>query len=777
MQRSATKALYGFIPLLLAGFAAARASVFPAAPFGLEVAWKRPLGSGYSEVVVAGNSAVTMYSDAESNWLEAFDPATGTARWKYKIGPLYKGHDGSDDGPTSTPVIADGTVYGLDPHGRLFAVALTDGKELWAKTLNPETEAPAPKYGFAARPVVAGEALVVLTGRPPGAAVTGYSRRDGKTLWTAGDDTVAYQSPIVAKIAGEEQIVALTDTLLLGLSPKDGKILWQHRHTTESPGGIASPVALGDGRFLVLLDEDAAAFQVSKSADGFGVSELWRSREFQNTFAMPLFHDGYLYGFTGRFLTCLDAATGKQVWKSRPPGGQSVNLVDGNLVAISGEGEVVVAEASPAGYREKARIKALERSSLSRPAQGGGLVLVRDLKEVAGLRPTAGVAKVDAKAAGPDLTKIGGDLGALLTRLEAADPASRKGLTDEFLAGRELPIREADGTVHFLYRGEAQDVAVSGNVNPGQDEVPLERVPGTDLFLRTTKLEPKGVYEYQYRINFGDPAPDAGNPNRFQTRSGEASELRMPGFVQPAHLADPGSRPRGRVDTQTFASKARGNERKIQIYLPPGYDAGSRRYPLLILNNGDQHLNFGKLGNTLDNLIGTSVEPLIVAFVPRLPDENGSGTVRAYGQMIAEEVVPFLDRTYRTEADTKSRGIGGIGGGAGNAAYAAFKYPGTFGRLMLQSFFFDPDLKPEILAAINAGSHGIRSAFVELRKVDVRFGDAIDARASSEELRKLLGGQGVTLSGGEVPSPPGWASWRATANEWLTALYPLAARR
>ncbi len=97
---------------------------------GLDVAWKRPIGSGYSSISIADGRVVTMFSDGASDVVAAYDETTGRELWRFAIEPTYKGHDGSHDGPMSTPLIADGRVFGLSALGRLFALALEDGSTL-----------------------------------------------------------------------------------------------------------------------------------------------------------------------------------------------------------------------------------------------------------------------------------------------------------------------------------------------------------------------------------------------------------------------------------------------------------------------------------------------------------------------------------------------------------------------------------------------------------------------------------------------------------------------
>ncbi len=774
-MRSLAHRLCLALVVLLATAAAGRAAAevaLPNRPFGLEVAWKKALGSGYSEVAAAGDLMVTMFSDAEHDLVAALDAATGTERWRYEIGPVYKGHDGSDDGPTGSPVVHDGTVYGLDPHGRLFAVRLADGKEIWARTLDSEKEARLPVYGYTTKPLVAGDALIVLTGRETGGAITAYDRRDGKPLWSRGDDSVDYQSPVLTTVAGTPQVVAVTNHLLLGLDPKDGTILWQHRHTPERGQGFAQPVAMGDDRFLVVLGEGTAAFQVSKESYGYGVNELWRTREFVNTYAMPIYREGHVYGLTGRFLTCADAATGKVLWKSRPPGGHALTLVGDHLAVLATGGEVVLVEASPKGYVEKARGKALEREALTAPTFAGGRFFVRDLKEIASLRITEAAAPAVAQSTAPERLKVGGELGALLAKVEAAEAAAKPKVVADFFASRPGgPIFEGDGRVHFVYRGEAQDVGLSGSIleRPDQEQV-LERVAGTDLHLKTLDLDPEGCYDYRLRLNFGDPAPDPANPFTVGGAPNTASELRMPRWPVPAHIAEPAAgRPRGKVEQITYEKG--DTKRRIWVYLPAGYDSGSARYPLLLLANTDFHLNSGAMANSLDNLIGSAVEPLIVAFFERQgPDATADG-VKVFAKLVGEEVVPFLDGKYRTDARPEARVIGGIQRGAYVAAYTAASYPKVFGGLAVQSFFLPQGELDTLPAQIAAATGGPRRAYIETNRYDLTPPMPFDVKKDTELLEKALAAKGTVVVRRETPGKYGWCTWRASNDDLLEAFF------
>jgi hypothetical protein len=94
---------------------AARETRFASGPGAPVLRWRVPLGAGYSGVAVSGGRAVTMFADATNDILAAFDVATGKETWRIVMGGRYKGINGSFDGPLSTPAIASGRVYALEP--------------------------------------------------------------------------------------------------------------------------------------------------------------------------------------------------------------------------------------------------------------------------------------------------------------------------------------------------------------------------------------------------------------------------------------------------------------------------------------------------------------------------------------------------------------------------------------------------------------------------------------------------------------------------------------
>jgi outer membrane protein assembly factor BamB len=603
-------------------------------PVGFEVAWKLPLGKGYTGIAVAGKRAVTMFADGEHDWVVALDTRSGRELWKYKIDAMYPKSGGSEGGPNSMPVIADGTVYALGSAGHLLALGLDDGKEIWKLRIDEELGGRAPGFGFSTVPLVAGDLLFVQTGAEGGKSLVGLDRRTGKVRWSTGDDKAGYASPILATLAGVEQIVALTDLALWGLDPSSGSVLWKREHGLNEGGdAAATPVLIGGDRLFVQGEDASKAFAVKKEGGKWVAEQAWDTRAMKGSLATPVFHEDHLYGFDGDFMTCISAADGTKVWKSRPPGGRGLILVDGHLLVLANDGDLVAVEATSEAYRETGRLKATEAGTWTYPSFGDGVILVRNTREIAALtaRPAAPPAPVALAAPAPEHA-----FARFLARVEAAD--DKRLLVDDFMVSqRGFPVVE-DGWVHFVYRGDVEDVAISGSMMEWEAEEPLARLAGTDLFHRSYPAAPATRWEYRFNVDFENPQPDPLNPRRIHTPQGDRSEVTTAGWQRSAWLTPYAGQTRGSVESFTLPSENLGNERTVEVYLPAGYVAGSTRYPLVLALDGGSWRNFGQLRNVLDHLMGSKAAPVIVAFVHQPAEargELGGGRIDDYVKMLA----------------------------------------------------------------------------------------------------------------------------------------------
>jgi len=746
------------------------AGAFEAGGLALNLAWRAPLGSGYSGIALAQGRAVTLYTDGTADWVVAFAAGNGEQLWRFRIDDAKKGEDGSDDGPLSSPSIGGDMVYVVGAKGQLLALNLTDGSLAWSKTLDGDLGAVTPHFGFTTSPLVVDDVLVVLAGAE-GRAVCGLDRKTGELLWSHGDDGVSYQSPTAMTLAGRRQVVAVTAKQIRGLDPAAGEVLWTHSVGENDNTSSATPTFFDEDRFLVYVSGQIVAFKVSVGDGGMSVEELYRTRELGRSYAAPVYHDGHLYGFKGDFLTCVKASSGERVWRSRPPGGKGLILVDESLVIWGAEGNVVIAEATPEGYKERARFQALDGSSLTWPSFAYGRVYVRNLHEIAALNV------IEGKAAPAIATEsqAGGEFARWVEQVEAAQ--DKQAMVDALLTEHErFPVVEGR-YVHFLYRGEAEDVALAGSWLDADKAQPMHRIEGTDLFFRSVPLEDGARFEYRFQIDFDKWVRDERNPREVPAADDDHgfSEIVMPGYELSRHLTEPEG-VRGRIESFKITSEILGWEKEIRVWLPLDYDEGDQAYPLLLVNDGHAWLDRGLMANTLDNLVGKRVKPVVVAFVQPSEQwwlEAGGTRTDEYVRMQVEELLPALRERFRLVNESAAHAVMGTRYYGISAAYAALKFPEVFGRVAMQSVYLDLGAFDALeKMALEKVDSGVRFYLdwnrYEERSVDMDWNHGDESR----RLAALLEQGGYGLIGGEVLDSHGWGGWRNRSGRMLEAMFP-----
>ncbi len=737
---------------------------------GLELDWRIPLGSGYSGIAVASGRAVTMFSNGDSDWVGAFDLKSGRELWRERLDSVNRGRDGSADGPISTPVVADGRVFALGPKGQLLALDLESGELLWSRKMDTDFGSPEPDFGYGVTPLLVDGKLMVLTG-VEGGAVAALDPATGETLWSAGDGEYRYQIPVAMSAGGRTHMVIGAGRTLSGVDPANGSELWRHE-LAEGEWIDAALTVVGRERFLVSIGGQATLFEIEPGDDGFALRELYRTRELGGTYALPVYHDGHLYGFRGQILSCVDAETGERVWRSRPPGGRGLVLI-GDLLAIFGAGgNVVLADATPEGYVERARLEALDTSGYTWPSFADGRILVRNLEALAAVALTD--ASAPARAA--ERAEPSGDFGRFLERLAAA-PDKGAAVAHFLQAHESLPLVEGE-RVHFVFVGEAEDMAIVGTMTPDGNPVVMERVAGTDLYHQSFELEPGGRWEYQFVRDFGERLADPRNPRTVPARQGEspASELALPGYQAANHLRERTDGVRGTLEALTFESEILGLERQVQVYLPHGYAESEQGYPLMVVHDGTDWLEKGLMANSLDNLAGSSIEPVVVAFLEARDEwwlEAGGTGTGEHAEMLVKELLPLLESEYRLRGEPAARALMGNTGYALASAYAALKHPDVFGKVAMQSPQLGHGFEDALMELIRRQPQAEVDFYLDWSRYELRNLDGgIDLGVDSRRLAQALRDGGYEFAGGEVLDSAGWGGWRARTDRMLEALFP-----
>lgn len=347
----------------------------------LKPLWKQPVGGGYGSFVVAEGRAFTIEQRGDRELAAAYDAATGRELWTSAWDAEFSGSPGGG-GPRATPTWHNGRVFVLGATGEFRAIDAATGRVVWRTNILDDAGAVNVDHGLSTSPLVVCNTVVVLPGGGNGQSVVAYDRESGQRAWSALDDRAAYSSPMLVTLAGVRQILAHTERRLVGLSPDNGTLLWEF--PWQTPNSSAQPLITAPDRVFISAETDAAMLQLGPGADGQLVPrELWRTTRMNNKFTSPVLHDGFIYGLDEAILSCIDASTGELKWKGGRYGYGQVMLASGHLIVLTEEGELALVRADPASHQEITRFPAIEGKTWNHPAMSDGVLLIRNIEEMA----------------------------------------------------------------------------------------------------------------------------------------------------------------------------------------------------------------------------------------------------------------------------------------------------------------------------------------------------------------------------------------------------------
>jgi outer membrane protein assembly factor BamB len=352
-------------------------AVFPAG--GPKELWRAQLGTGLSSVVVQGGRVLSAGYKNGKEVLYCLDAKTGkilwTHSWPAKIGDyLFEG------GPRATPTVDGNHVYMLGADGHVVCVDGSSGKPVWQRDLVKDFGGKRMDWGFCGSPTVDRDNVLLDSGGS-GASTIALSKNDGKLVWKGGDDEPGYGSVYVADVDGKKTAVVFKASALVGHDAADGKVLWSFPWETAWKVNAITPLLAGD--LLVIssaYNHGAAGVRVKDRK----AEQVWFTKKLKAQFNSPVHKDGYLYGIDGEVskrsaLVCLEAATGEEKWRSMDVKNGSLILAgDGKLVVLSEVGDLVLADATPTGYRELSRAKVLRDRCWVQPVLANGTIFCRN---------------------------------------------------------------------------------------------------------------------------------------------------------------------------------------------------------------------------------------------------------------------------------------------------------------------------------------------------------------------------------------------------------------
>ena len=369
---------------------------------GPKALWKVPTPSGFGSFVVSGGKACTIITrlqdGAPQETLVALDANTGRELWAANLAAVAKYDGGGDsgaepnkggDGGRSTPAVDGERVYTLSSHLVLACFDVKSGQRVWSHDVLKEFGGKNIRWQNAASPLIDGN-LVYVAGGGAGQSLLAFNKTDGKLAWKTGTETVTHSTPVAATIHGVRQVIYFTQSGLVSVAAQTGAPLWKQAFKFAVSTAI-TPIVGGDIVYCAAgYGVGSGAYKISKSGSDFTSTELWRiigNQPVANHWSTPVYKEGHLYGmfqfkeYGNGPLKCVELATGKVKWEKAGFGPGNVILVDGNVLALSDAGELVLATGTPTEYKELARAKAVTGKCWSTPVLSNGRLYVRSTKE------------------------------------------------------------------------------------------------------------------------------------------------------------------------------------------------------------------------------------------------------------------------------------------------------------------------------------------------------------------------------------------------------------
>jgi outer membrane protein assembly factor BamB len=349
---------------------------------GPRVVWRKTVGQGFAAPVVVQNRVIVFHRVGAQEIVDALDARTGAAVWRYQYPTAYRDDFGFDEGPRAAPVVADGIVYTFGAEGQLHAVNAANGQRVWSEDTMRRFTVPKGFFGASGSPIVENGRVIANVGGAKGGIVA-FDAKTGAVQWTATSDQASYSSGVAATFAAGRRAVFLTRNALVGLDPATGAIAFRRNWQARANASVnaATPLVVGD---LIFVSAEYGPGAGVVRVDGSNLVELWASDEaLSNHYATSVHRDGILYGYHGRqefgpSLRAVELRTGKVRWSEERFRAGSITLAGERLLIVRERGEMILAPASPDGFKPIVRAQVLQGTVRAYPALADGYVYLRN---------------------------------------------------------------------------------------------------------------------------------------------------------------------------------------------------------------------------------------------------------------------------------------------------------------------------------------------------------------------------------------------------------------
>jgi outer membrane protein assembly factor BamB len=335
------------------------------------VVWKAEVpGRGHASPIVVGDRIflATAEEDTQTQSVICYDRITGNLLWKTDINQgafTARIHPKNTHASQTVAVDGERVFVVFNNHGLVQLAALDfDGNKLWNKEVGPfKSRYP---FGYGSSPIVYNGTVIVANLNQTDAAITAFDGTTGTERWRAdrGPGT-SYSTPVVANVAGKEQLLLSGARQVTAYDPVNGKQLWSAPGRWDVTCGTMvwiDDVVFASGGF-------PAQQTMAIKADGSG-DVVWENGVKVYEQSM-LEKDGYLYAHAdNNVVYCWRASDGKEMWKQKFSSRKvavsaSPVYANGCIYFTAENGQTLVVRANPETFEEVSRNKLGDESFAS----------------------------------------------------------------------------------------------------------------------------------------------------------------------------------------------------------------------------------------------------------------------------------------------------------------------------------------------------------------------------------------------------------------------------
>jgi outer membrane protein assembly factor BamB len=363
-------------------------------PSGPPVLWRIPVGEGFASAAIHnGRVYLIDYDRAKSeDAVRCLSLDTGEEIWRYSYSVLVKRNHGMS---RTIPAVNDRFVVTLGPKCHVVCLDSVSGELVWKNDLVQECGTQVPMWYAGQCPLIEGDRVILAPGAKP--LMMAVDLATGRTIWQTTELDgwgMTYSSIMPIEFKGERQYVYCAEKGVVGVSARDGRVLWNLPDWKVEIANVPSPLWIAPDRLFLSGGYNSGSMMVRLETDAagrIGPKILYRLKPsvFGADQHPPILYKDRIYGIepkpaTG--LVCLDLE-GNRLWTSAPKSrfGLGPLLIVNDLILALDDatGALHLAEATPAGYRELAQAKFLNGHDAWGPlAFAEGRLILRDMTEM-----------------------------------------------------------------------------------------------------------------------------------------------------------------------------------------------------------------------------------------------------------------------------------------------------------------------------------------------------------------------------------------------------------